>query len=231
MTKPLYPYHQLLFLFLLAQANSLLITAHQRPARFLAKNVTSATPKGGQVPAASKPCTPEEDKWWQQIRAAGKEYAGATDRKEEALTKAIKRYAAKPGPIPDEENGLLPQDELVKLNEAIKASKEKYIELLRVGKEKSYRALIPDGGLVLLARNRPRYTERARQAGITGTVILQAVFKDDGTIGEVKIVRGLGYGLDERAVEAVQGIVFLPARFKDMFVPSRKSVQMVFNLI
>ena len=58
---------------------------------------------------------------------------------------------------------------------------------------------------------RPRYTEEARQQGIEGDVLLEIVVRADGAVGEVRVVRGLGFGLDETAVEAVRQWRFTPA--------------------
>ena len=58
---------------------------------------------------------------------------------------------------------------------------------------------------------RPRYTEDARQRGIEGDVLLEIVVRADGTVGDVRIVRRLGFGLDEEAVVAVRRWRFAPA--------------------
>jgi protein TonB len=56
------------------------------------------------------------------------------------------------------------------------------------------------------------YTDEARRRGTTGNVILEIVITRDGTVGDVSVRRGLGAGLDERAVEAVRQWKFTPAR-------------------
>jgi protein TonB len=57
-----------------------------------------------------------------------------------------------------------------------------------------------------------QYTDEARRRGTTGNVILEIVVNRDGTVGEVSIRRGLGVGLDERAIAAVRQWKFAPAR-------------------
>jgi TonB family protein len=57
----------------------------------------------------------------------------------------------------------------------------------------------------------PAYTEEARKLRIEGEVLLEVVFESAGTIRVVRIVRGLGHGLDESAVQAAQQIRFKPA--------------------
>ena len=64
----------------------------------------------------------------------------------------------------------------------------------------------------ILREVQPDYTEEARRRGVQGDVELEIVVRADGTVGNVKIVRGLGSGLDQRAVEAVRQWRFSPAK-------------------
>jgi TonB family protein len=57
-----------------------------------------------------------------------------------------------------------------------------------------------------------QYTDEARRRGVTGDVILEIVIKRDGSVGDIRVLRGLGSGLDERAVSAVGHWQFAPAR-------------------
>lgn len=63
----------------------------------------------------------------------------------------------------------------------------------------------------ILIKPEPDFTKQARQERIQGTIILQAVFSADGIIKEVRVVQGLGGGLNERAIEAAYQIKFMPA--------------------
>ena len=56
----------------------------------------------------------------------------------------------------------------------------------------------------LLDEVKPDYTEEALRRGIAGDVLLEIVVLSDGSVGSVQVLRRLGYGLDERAVEAVR---------------------------
>ena len=58
---------------------------------------------------------------------------------------------------------------------------------------------------------RPVYTAEGRQLKIEGEVLLDVVFTANGQIHIVKVVRGLGHGLDEAAVRAAEQIQFKPA--------------------
>ena len=64
----------------------------------------------------------------------------------------------------------------------------------------------------LLREVKPEYTEEARRRGIEGDVVLEIVVRRDGTVGEVKVLQGLGGGLDRRAIDAVRQWRFSPAK-------------------
>jgi periplasmic protein TonB len=66
----------------------------------------------------------------------------------------------------------------------------------------------------LLKEVRADYSDEARRANITGEVVLEIVVRRDGTVGDVRILRRLGSGLDQRAVAAVRQWRFAPARLK-----------------
>ena len=55
------------------------------------------------------------------------------------------------------------------------------------------------------------YSEAARQRALTGEVVLEIVVRRDGSVGEVKLLHGLGFGLDDRAIAAVRQWRFAPA--------------------
>lgn len=60
-------------------------------------------------------------------------------------------------------------------------------------------------------RPKPQYTEEGRVNKITGTVLVRALFSADGRVLNPTVIRGLGYGLDEKAIEAALKIKFRPA--------------------
>jgi TonB family protein len=64
---------------------------------------------------------------------------------------------------------------------------------------------------VFSQRLKPDYTEQADLAGVTATVELEAVFGEDGKVGEVEVTRWAGFGLDESAVATVRQLRFKPA--------------------
>jgi periplasmic protein TonB len=58
----------------------------------------------------------------------------------------------------------------------------------------------------------PGYTEEARKAKLQGKLLLQVLVGADGRARRVRILQGLGMGLDEQAAETVRGWRFSPAR-------------------
>jgi TonB family protein len=57
----------------------------------------------------------------------------------------------------------------------------------------------------------PTYTEKARKAGVTGTVVLDAVIDEKGNVTDIKVLQGLMSGLDESTIKAVKKWKFRPA--------------------
>jgi TonB family protein len=57
----------------------------------------------------------------------------------------------------------------------------------------------------------PVYTELARRAQISGTVILEAIIDEQGNVENAKVLKGQPMGLDQAAVDAVQTWKFKPA--------------------
>lgn len=64
----------------------------------------------------------------------------------------------------------------------------------------------------VLSEPRPRYTEEARLLRVQGEVTLQVCFGVDGRVEVLRIVNGLGHGLDEEARLVAGQIRFKPAR-------------------
>lgn len=77
----------------------------------------------------------------------------------------------------------------------------------------------------------PQYPERPRQLGIDGRVVLSVTVAPDGHPRDVTVIRPLGYGLDEKAVEAVQKWRFRPAVKDGQPVSVRAQVEVNFRLV
>jgi protein TonB len=82
----------------------------------------------------------------------------------------------------------------------------------------------------VLREVKPSYTDEARHAGITGTVDLEVVVRRDGSVGDVRLLRGLGRGLDQRAIDAVRQWRFAPATRQGVAVDVIVEVAVEFSL-
>ena len=76
----------------------------------------------------------------------------------------------------------------------------------------------------------PAYTSAAENAQITGTVILRCVFTSQGTVTNIRVVKGLPGGLTERAMEAARNIKFIPATKDGKPVSMWMQLEYNFNL-
>jgi protein TonB len=75
------------------------------------------------------------------------------------------------------------------------------------------------------------YTAEAKAARIEGMVLLQAVIGEDGNVLSVEVIRGVGYGLDEAAANAVRTQWKFRAGTKDgQPVKVRVNVEITFRL-
>jgi len=82
----------------------------------------------------------------------------------------------------------------------------------------------------VLEKREPTYTESARRAGVTGTIMLRAVFSGNGTVTNVFVSQALAFGLTARAVEAAKSIRFTPATKDGKPVSMWMELQYNFNL-
>jgi len=82
----------------------------------------------------------------------------------------------------------------------------------------------------ILYKPKPVYTEEARKLNIEGEVLLEVVFGANGELHVNRIVRGLGHGLDEAAVDATNKIKFKPAQRNGVAVDSRAIVHVMFQM-
>jgi protein TonB len=76
----------------------------------------------------------------------------------------------------------------------------------------------------------PDYTEEARRAKKQGTCVLWLIVDAAGRPRDIKVVRGLGLGLDAKALEAVQQWRFQPALKDGKPVDVQISVEVEFHL-
>jgi TonB family protein len=82
----------------------------------------------------------------------------------------------------------------------------------------------------LLHEVKPDYTEEARSRGIEGDVVMEIVVRRDGSVGDVRLLQGLGHGLDARAVQAVREWRFSPGKRRGVPVDVLVEVAMEFKI-
>ena len=83
----------------------------------------------------------------------------------------------------------------------------------------------------LTDKTEPEYTDEARIARQEGTVVLQVAITDDGRARNFRLLRSLGLGLDEKAVEAVRQWTFNPARKDGKKVTVVANIEINFRLL
>jgi TonB family protein len=77
---------------------------------------------------------------------------------------------------------------------------------------------------------KPLYTAEAREKHIEGEVLLEVTFLAAGQVEVLRVVRGLGFGLDENAADAARNIRFTPATKEGTPVDSTGAVHIIFKL-
>lgn len=77
----------------------------------------------------------------------------------------------------------------------------------------------------------PGYTQDARDNKVEGTVMLAAEVREDGRAHNIRVLESIGYGLDEKAVEAVEKWTFDPGRQDGKPVRVLVEIQISFRLI
>lgn len=76
----------------------------------------------------------------------------------------------------------------------------------------------------------PLYSDEARARGIEGIVTVEVRVGVSGSVERLRVVKGLGYGLDENALLAVRDWRFVPAKRKGMPIEAATPVDVEFSL-
>jgi TonB family protein len=82
----------------------------------------------------------------------------------------------------------------------------------------------------VISKPEPQYTEEARKAATTGTVILSVVFSRTGQVTNIRAVQTLCCGLTEKAIAAARSIRFIPAMRNGQVVSTYMQLEYNFNL-
>ena len=86
------------------------------------------------------------------------------------------------------------------------------------------------GRIEILYKENAKYTPEAREARVQGVVVLRVLFRSDGTITHLKVIRELPHGLTEKAIEAANKIKFKPAEKDGKPVSVNGQLEFTFNL-
>ena len=89
---------------------------------------------------------------------------------------------------------------------------------------------VPSVPLEILVKPKPVYTQEARDLRLEGEVVLEVTFTAGGEVRILKVIRGLGHGLDEAAVTAARAIRYRPAQRDGKPVDSTGVIRIQFEL-
>jgi TonB family protein len=82
----------------------------------------------------------------------------------------------------------------------------------------------------IISKPKPVYTQEARDLHLEGEVSLEVVFSASGSVQVVRVVRGLGHGLDQAAQQAAAQIRFRPGTRDGVPVDTRATIHIMFEL-
>ena len=81
------------------------------------------------------------------------------------------------------------------------------------------------------SRQEPSYSEQARKARVVGSVVLYIEVDRTGNPTKIRVLEPLGFGLDEKAVEAVQSWRFEPGTKDGQPVTVAATIEVNFRLL
>jgi periplasmic protein TonB len=84
---------------------------------------------------------------------------------------------------------------------------------------------------ILIHKEEPEFSEPARKAKYQGTVLLAIDIDTSGHTRNLRVVRGLGLGLDEKAIEAVSRWLFRPGSQDGKPIVTAATVEVNFHLL
>ncbi len=96
--------------------------------------------------------------------------------------------------------------------------------------KKTVAAEPPTTPVEILYKPKPNYTSEGRALKIEGEVRLEVQFTAAGQVHVIRVLQGLGHGLDEQAIRAAQQIKFKPAQRQGQAVDSTATLHIIFQL-
>lgn len=103
------------------------------------------------------------------------------------------------------------------------------------GQDASYMTMVetmpePVGGLPSIYKNITEYPKVAKATGIQGKVYVLVFINENGGVDDAKIVKGIGGGCDEAAMEAVKKTKFKPGKDKGQNVKVKMPLAITFKI-
>lgn len=87
----------------------------------------------------------------------------------------------------------------------------------------------PIGGINAIASNIV-YPAEAKENGVEGRVYVRVYVNEEGDVDKTEILKGIGYGCDEAAADAVMKTKFKPGKQKGVAVKTKVSIPIVFSI-
>jgi protein TonB len=75
-----------------------------------------------------------------------------------------------------------------------------------------------------------KYPDEAQKAGVQGKVYLLIYINESGGVDDVKVIKGIGAGCDEAAINAVKNTKFNPGKDNGVAVKVKLSLPITFKL-
>ena len=75
-----------------------------------------------------------------------------------------------------------------------------------------------------------KYPEVAQKAGVEGKVYLLIYINENGDVDDVKVIKGLGAGCDEAAIEVIKNTKFNPGKDNGTPIKVKLSLPITFKL-
>jgi protein TonB len=87
----------------------------------------------------------------------------------------------------------------------------------------------PIGGIAAIQKNID-YPELAKRAGVQGRVFVKAYVDEQGNVSKVDLIKGIGAGCDESAMDAVKKTKFKPGKQRGKAVKVQVAIPVIFKL-
>lgn len=112
-------------------------------------------------------------------------------------------------------------------------SKKRFAVLFLEGLQRGYRVPLKDRPPHVLAYGRVMFSpiriERARAQRMNKTAVLSLEFRADGSVGDIKLVKELGSGMDENVIQAARQNIFIPAIRNGVFTTEWHNTEFKFS--